>query len=140
LDTSNEEALSVCPEQANRWKYYQGVSDESLNALGTGDRVHTLGVSVEKDDGIHRFGAWIDVHSADGEWIEGKIVKDRDFGDDYDPILDQVIRVPKQRALPPSSLRVSHWSKKGCVWHARRRQTLGSRSHERNQIVPSARA
>jgi hypothetical protein len=39
-------------------------------------------------------GAWIDVHSADGEWIEGKIVKDQYFGDD--PILDQVIRVPKR--------------------------------------------
>jgi hypothetical protein len=72
------------------------VSAESLNALGTGDRVHTLGVSVKKDDGIHRFGAWFDVHSADGEWIEGKIVKDPDLGDDHHPILDQVIRVPKR--------------------------------------------
>jgi hypothetical protein len=93
-DTSNEEALSVCQEQANKWKYCQGVSDESLNALSAGDRVWTSGVSV-KSDGFKQFGAWIDVHSADGEWIEGKLAKDRDYGED--PILDQVIRVPKSR-------------------------------------------
>ncbi len=94
-DTSNEEALSVCQEQANEFKYSQGLNAESLNALSTGDRVYTSGVSVKKDDGINRFGAWIDIHSADGEWIEGKLAKDRDYGDDHDPILDKVIRVPK---------------------------------------------
>ena len=83
-DTSNEEALSVRPEQANRskysFKYSQGVSAECLNALSAGDRVLTWGVSWKKDDGIKRIGAWIDVHSADGEWIEGKLAKDRDYG------------------------------------------------------------
>ncbi len=83
-DTSNEEALSVSPEQANKskfsFKYWDGVTAESLNALSTGDRVFTWPVSVNEDDGLNRVGASIDVHSADGEWIEGKIVKDRDFG------------------------------------------------------------
>ena len=75
------------------FKYSQGVSAECLNALSAGDRVLTWGVSWKKDDGIKRIGAWIDVHSADGESIEGKLAKDRDYGDD--PILDQVIRLPK---------------------------------------------
>lgn len=92
-DTSNEEALSVCQEQANRFKYSQGVSAESLNALSAGDRVRTWAVSVKEDDGITKVGASIDVHSADGEWIEGKLAKDRYFGGD--PALEKVIRVPK---------------------------------------------
>ncbi len=90
--TSNQEALSVRPEQDDRLKYFEGVTDESLNALSAGDRVFTWAVSWKKD-GSSGSGASIDVHSADGEWIEGKIVKDRDFGDD--PVLDKVIRVPK---------------------------------------------
>jgi hypothetical protein len=96
-DASNEEALSARPEQDDRLKYFHGVNNESLNALSTGDRVHTLAVSWKKDSLATRIGAWIEVHSVDGEWIEGKIVKDRDFGDDHDPALDKVIRVPKSR-------------------------------------------
>jgi hypothetical protein len=92
--TSNKEALSVCPEHDDGLKYFLGASAESLNALSTGDRVLTTAVSVKEDNGITKFGAWIDFHSADGEWIEGKLAKDRYFGDD--PVLDTVIRVPKR--------------------------------------------
>jgi hypothetical protein len=45
----NEEARSVCPEQANTYTWDQRVSAESLNALSAGDRVSTLAVSWKRD-------------------------------------------------------------------------------------------